>query len=132
MGARKGAFWTVLSGAFCPIIRKVLVGRELGFVDKCAFWGANWGLDLVSCCGGGVLGEGEVSIRPTRLARLAKAISLAALAQTVAAVSAIASIFMPLAGGIGSQTLVLTGWANTYRVNWWIFGVGWGGRETAP
>ena len=60
MGVGKGTFWTVLRRAFCPVIRKVLVGRELGFVDKCAFWGANWGLDLVSCFGGGVLGEGKL------------------------------------------------------------------------
>ena len=61
MGARKGAFWTVLSGAFCPIIRKVLVGRELGFVDKCAFWGANYGRELVSCCCVGGWGEGKLA-----------------------------------------------------------------------
>ena len=64
----------------------------------------------------------RVSIRRTRLARLVKGIALAILSQTVAAVSAIASIFMPLAGGIGSQTLVLTGWTNTYKT-WTMWGV---------
>ena len=61
MGVRKGAFWTVLSGAFCPIIRKVLVGRELGFVDKRAFRGANYGRELLSCCWVGVWGEGKLA-----------------------------------------------------------------------
>ncbi len=56
MGVRKGAFWTVLGGAICPIIRKVLVGRDLEFVDKCAFWGANYGRELVSCCWVGAWG----------------------------------------------------------------------------
>ena len=37
MGVRKGAFWTVLRRAFCPIIRKVLVRRDLGFVDNVLF-----------------------------------------------------------------------------------------------
>lgn len=29
MGARNGAFWAVLGGAFCATIRKVLLGRGL-------------------------------------------------------------------------------------------------------
>ncbi len=56
-----------------------------------------------------------VNIRRTRLARLVKGISLAILSQTVAAVSAIASIFMPLAGGIGGVSLVLSGSPHGYH-----------------
>ena len=62
MGVKKGAFWTVLSGAICPIIRKVLVGRDLGFVDKCASCGANYGRELVSCCWVRVWGEGKLVV----------------------------------------------------------------------
>jgi len=57
----------------------------------------------------------RVSIRRTRLARLAKGFVFTMLAQFVDAVCVIVSIFMPLPGGIGSQTLVLTGSANTYH-----------------
>ena len=55
-----------------------------------------------------------VNIRRTRLARLVKGFLLATLTQLVDAVCVIASIFMPLPGGIGSQTLVQTGSANVY------------------
>ena len=56
----------------------------------------------------------RVNIRRTRLARLVKGFLFATLAQLVDAVCVIASIFMPLPGGIGSQTLVQTGWVNVY------------------
>ncbi len=58
--------------------------------------------------------EKAVNIRRTRLARLAEGTALAILSQTVAPVSAITSIFIPLTGGIESQTLVLTGSTNVY------------------
>ena len=56
-----------------------------------------------------------VHIRRTRLARFAKGPILAMLSQAVAAVCVIAYIFMPLSGGIGVQTLVLTGSTNIYQ-----------------
>ena len=62
-----------------------------------------------------VCGEVIVNIRRTRLARLVKGFLLATLTQLVDAVCVIASIFMPLPGGIGSQTLVQTGSANVYK-----------------
>jgi hypothetical protein len=56
----------------------------------------------------------RVSIRRTRFARFVKRFSFALPAHIGDAASATASIFMPLSGRIGSQTLVLTGSANTY------------------
>ncbi len=76
-----------------------------------------------------------VSIRRTRLARFAKGFVFTMLAQFVDAVCVIASNFMPLSGGTGSQTLVLTGLANTYTLrkhspNPSAGGGAWGAKAT--
>ena len=42
MGARKGRFWTVLGGAFCATIRKVLVGRDLRRTVIVGLGGIDW------------------------------------------------------------------------------------------